>query len=76
MRSCLQMDKSSHSMKRYFFYDGWIKMAHGMDVGLGSGHIVLDRDPAPPPPKGSGGPNFQPISVVAQWLDGSRCHLV
>ena len=27
---------------------GWIKMALGMEVGLGSGHIVLDRDPAPP----------------------------
>jgi len=75
MRSCLQMDKSSHSMKRYFFYDGWIKMAHGMDVGLGSGHIVLDRDPAPPPKKGqSPPPNFRPISIVAKRLNGSRCH--
>ena len=55
---------------------GWIKMPLGMEVGLGPGHIVLDRDPAPPPPKGGGDPNFQPISVVAQWLDGSRCHLV
>jgi len=25
---------------------GWIKMKHGMQVGLG--HIVLDGDPAPP----------------------------
>ena len=29
-----------------------IKMKHGMQVGLGPGHIVLDGDPAPPPPKG------------------------
>ena len=27
---------------------GWIKMKLGMQVGLGPGHIVLDRDPAPP----------------------------
>ena len=26
---------------------GWIKMPHGMKLGLGSGHIVLDGDPAP-----------------------------
>ena len=31
---------------------GWIKMKLGMQVGLGSGHVVLDGDPAPPPPKG------------------------
>ena len=27
---------------------GWIKMALGMDVGLGPGHTVLDGKPAPP----------------------------
>jgi len=27
---------------------GWIKMALGMEVGLGPGHIVLDGDPAAP----------------------------
>ena len=27
---------------------GWIKTALGMKVDLGPGHIVLDRDPAPP----------------------------
>jgi len=25
---------------------GWIKMALGVEVGLGPGHIVLDGDPA------------------------------
>jgi len=55
---------------------GWIKMKLGMQVGLGPGHIVLDGDPAPPPPKGQSPPNFRPISVVAKWLDGSRCHLI
>jgi len=31
---------------------GRIKMKLGMQVGLGPGHIVLDGNPAPPPPKG------------------------
>ena len=31
---------------------GWIKMKLGMQVGLGPGHIVVDGDPAPFPPKG------------------------
>jgi len=47
-----------------------------MQVGLSPGHILLDGDPAPPPPKGHSPPNFRPISAVAKWLDGSRCHLV
>jgi len=29
-----------------------------------------------PLPQGDTAPNFQPISVVAKWLDESRCHLV
>jgi len=29
---------------------GWIKMPLRMEVGLGPGHVVLDGDPAPPPP--------------------------
>jgi len=28
---------------------GWIKMALGVEVGLGPGHIVLDRYPVPLP---------------------------
>ena len=55
---------------------GRIKMKLGMQVGLGPGHIVLDGDPTPPPPKGHSPPNFQHISVVAKWLDGLRCHFV
>ena len=66
---------------------GWIKMALGMKVGLSPGEFVLHEDPAPPQ-KGlkiaegalSLGqnplPNFRPISIVAKWLDASRCHLV
>jgi len=36
---------------------GWIKMALGTEVGLGSGHIVLDRDTAPLPKKGGTAPS-------------------
>ena len=54
---------------------GWIKMKLGTQVGLGSGHIVLDGDPAPLPHRGTAC-NFWLISVVAKWLDGLRCHLV
>ena len=37
------------------------------------GHIVLDGDPGPLPQRCTA-PNFRPISVVAKWLVGSRCH--
>jgi len=43
-------------------------------TGLCSGDIALDGDPAPT--QRSTAPNFQPMSVVAKRLDGSRCHLV
>jgi len=42
-------------------------MKLGMQIGLGTGHIVLDGDQLPSP-KGH-------ISVAAKWLHGSRCHL-
>jgi len=56
---------------------GWIKMKLSTQVGLGPGHIVIDWDPAelPLPQTGAKPPSFLPISVVAEWLDGSRCHL-
>ena len=45
-------------------------MKLGTRVGLGPGHIVLDGDPAPPPQKGGGAPNFRPMSIVANgWMD-------
>ena len=55
---------------------GSIKMPLGMEVGLGEDHIVLDGDPAPPPKGASHPRTFLPMSIVAKWLDGSRCHLV
>ena len=32
---------------------GWIKIPLGMEVGLGSGDIVLDEDPATPMERGT-----------------------
>ena len=54
---------------------GWIKMKLGAEVDLCPGHIVLDRDPAPPQ-RGTAAPNFRSMSVVAKRLGGLRCHLV
>jgi len=39
---------------------GWIKVALDTEVGLGPGHIVLDRDTAPLPKKGTEPPVFGP----------------
>jgi len=51
---------------------GWIKMKLGMLVGLGTGHIGLDGDPAPHPLKGHGPPPsiFGPYLVWPNgWMD-------
>jgi len=51
----------------------WIKMSLGMELGLGPGDFVLDRDPASPPQKKGGGrasPNFRPMFIVTKRLDG------
>jgi len=49
----------------------WIKMPLGMEVGLGPGDFVLDGDPASPPQKWGGAPNFfQLMLIVAKRLDG------
>ena len=53
-----------------------IKMALGMDVGLGPGHIVLDGDPAPLSKNGAEALNFRPIFIVAKRLDASTSHLL
>jgi len=46
---------------------GRIKMKLGMQVSLGPGHIVLDGDPAPPPPKGHSPLIFGPFIL---WPNG------
>ena len=52
-------------------------MQLGMEVGLGSGDIVLDGDPAPPTERGTAASHtFQPMSIVAKRLVGSGYHLV
>jgi len=40
---------------------GWIKVALGVEVGLGPGHIVLDGDTVP---------SFRFMSIVGKGLDG------
>jgi len=56
---------------------GWIKIALGVEVGLSPGDFVLDGDPGALPKRGwSPLPNSRPMSIVAKWLDASRCHLV
>jgi len=45
---------------------GWIKMSLGMEIGVGSGDIVLDGGPAPPHKKRGTAPNFRPMSIVAK----------
>jgi len=44
---------------------GRIKMKLGIQVGLGPGHIVLDGDPAPLPPKGAEPP---PLPIFGRYL--------
>ena len=42
-----------------------------MQVGLGPDHIVLDGDPASPPPKGGGAPKFSAhvcCGQTAGWI--------
>jgi len=53
-------------------------MKLGMEVGLVPGHIVLDGDSTPLSQKRGAAPNFpaHPMSVVANRLDESKCHLV
>jgi len=57
----------------------WIRMPLGMEVGLGSGDIVLDvelRTQLPPLKEAQQPPLFRPMSIVAKRLDGSGYHLV
>jgi len=56
---------------------GWIKMPLDMEVGLGPGDFVLEGDPACLPKKGAEPlpPNFQPMFIVAELLDGSIWYL-
>jgi len=71
--------------------NGWMDQDETcMQIGLGPGHIVLDGDPAMPTERGTAAPTFEiyrhrlclrlynprPMSILAKWLDGSRCHLV
>ena len=49
--------------------NGWMKMALGMEVGVGPVYVVLEGDTAALPQKGAESPNFRPIFIVAKrWM--------
>ena len=50
---------------------GWIKVKLGVEVGLGPDHVVLDGDPASPPPKRRHSPQFSAHASCGQtagWI--------
>jgi len=46
----------------------WIKMALGMELGLGPDDFMLDGDPAPPPQKGGRAPQI--LGLYLLWPNG------
>jgi len=50
---------------------GWIKMPPGMEVGL-----CVIWGPSTPKTGAQPPRNFQPMPIVANRLEGSRCHFV
>jgi len=74
---CLVLSRLSVTLVYCDQTAGRIKSKLGMQVGLDSGHTVLDGDPGPPPQRGTvPSPNLQPISVITKWLNVSRCYFV
>ena len=51
-------------------------MPLGIEVGLGSGDLLLDEDPAPLQKREAQHPNFRRMSIVAKRLDSPGYHLV
>jgi len=51
---------------------GWMNMPLGTEVDLGTDHIVLDVVPAVPK-RGTAGPPFLPMSIVATVAHLSYC---
>ena len=51
-------------------------MKLGEQVGLGSGHIVLDGDPAPLPKKGAKPPDFRPMFIIFIVISLEHCTVV
>jgi len=50
-------------------------MLLGREIDVVAGDIVLDGDPAPPPPRDTA-TNFRAMSAVAERLGGSSCLFV
>jgi len=69
-----------------FFKSGWGQIWLNLDCKSGWGRMFLSCRPdatwyrGRPWPRphcvGTQPPTFQPMSIVAKWLDGSSCHLV
>ena len=55
---------------------GWIGIPLGTEIGLGSGDIVLDGDPAPPRKGAQQPPTFWRMSIVAKWSPISATQLL
>jgi len=54
---------------------GWIKMKLGVEVGLGPGHIVLDRDLAPALQRDTAAPQFLAHVCCGQTADWIKMSL-
>jgi len=52
---------------------GWMKTPLGTEVGLGSGHIVLEGVPAPAKGAQHPPPSFRPVAIVATVAHLSYC---
>jgi len=53
--------------------NGWTDQDNTWHAGRPRPHCVR-WGPTSPSSKGAQPPNFQPVSVAAKWLHGSRCH--
>jgi len=56
--------------------DGWTDQDETCHAGRPRPRPHCVRWGPSSPPKGHIPPNFRPMSIVAKWLDGLRCHLV
>jgi len=55
---------------------GWIKMPFGMAVYMCRPRPHCVKWEPSSPIRGTAAPKFRPVSIVAKWLHGSKCHLV
>ena len=68
-------DRAPNFRPMFMWPNGWM-MPLGTEVGLGPVTLCYMATQLLPPAKRCTARSFWPMSVVAKWLDGSRCHLV